>query len=41
MITLFASLVTDVESAFVWLFTMVHAVVSDVASVPGAVAALF
>lgn len=41
MITLFASLVTDVESAFAWLFGTVHAVVSAVTSVPGAVASLF
>lgn len=41
MFTLFASLVTDVESAFVWLFGTVHTVVSAVAAVPVAIASLF
>lgn len=41
MVTLFASLAADVESAFVWLFGIVHAAVSALVAFPGVVAGLF
>lgn len=41
MVILFASLAADVESAFVWLFGIVHAAVSALVAFPGVVAGLF
>lgn len=41
MIALFASLATDVEASFVWLWGAAHAVVTAVAAAPAAIVSLF
>lgn len=41
MITLFASLVNDVDASLLWLWGTTQAAVSAVAAVPAAIVALF